>query len=174
LICLCLGVGLTFLFTQNPQLFQRGSQDPAAMEEAARSISDYTLPAGYTITQSSSILGLTSVSLISSDGKMNITLSQFPENAAYSREQMEQQINTITAQQTGLSGKLEKISEEPITLRGTETTRSLYEGKLNNGAILRQVVIPFEGKNGPALLLARANQDDWDEAGLSELIRSMH
>jgi hypothetical protein len=61
----------------------------------------------------------------------------------------------------------------PITIRGQETDMILLEGKNSDGKEYRQVIVDFEGKGGPAVLVFSELSSDWDLGKVEKLIATI-
>jgi len=174
LFCLCAIAVAAFVVVRAGQKVQEGFKtDPAAAAEAAHTIADYELPAGYQ-EQTAINFFIYSMVVIDSDspGKPMIMLAQFQAGA--DQEQMEQQIRQSFEQQSGRRGMTMTIVEvKEMTIRGAESEVTIYEGTDENGNTMRQLVTAFPGKDGTAMLMIMGSPENWDQEEIDTFIESM-
>ena len=102
-----------------------------------------------------------------------IMLAQF--QVATNQQQMEEQMRRSFEQQSGRRGlKMEVVDVKKMTIRGQEVDVTTFEGKDDNGFVMRQVLATFPGKDGTALLMIMGLAQTWDEAEIDQFIESIH
>lgn len=173
-LCLCAVVAGVVLFAQAGRMVNQAvSSDPAKAAEAARAITDYELPPGYSDSFSLDLFGVKMVGFTGKDADSFIMLFQFPPNAGLSQDQMEQQMRQMYQNQTGQNLNMEKVGTQKVTIRGQATELSIFEGTGENGVRIRQLLGVFEGKGGMAFLMVTGRVNTWDQAAVDSFIRSM-
>jgi hypothetical protein len=179
LFCLCAVVVAGFLFMQLGRQFQQGFKtDPEAASEAAHAIVDYELPAGYQEQMAMNFLVYSFVMIgPESPGTTTrplIMLAQF-DPMGTSQEQMEQQIRQSFEQQAGQRGlDMELVKVENMTIRGEEVEVTTFEGTDESGAVIRQLITSFPGKDGTAMLIVMGPAEGWDQDVIDDFITSIH
>jgi hypothetical protein len=179
LFCLCAVVAATFTFYKVGQRVQDGMKtDPESASQAAHAIVDYELPAGYQEQMSMDLMIYTFVMIgpepqNSRSGPL-IMLARFNEMGA-NREEMERQIQQSFEQQSGLRGLAMKIVDvRKVTIRGDEVDVTTFEGKDDNGLVMRQLVTTFPAKNGTGMLMVMGPAQYWDEGVIDQFVESLH
>lgn len=181
LFCLC-AVGVAVLvFMRIGQQFKEGMKtDPEGASKAAHAIADYELPEGYEeriamdfFAYTMVMMGPKSAANPSSTAGPMIMLAQF--QVATNQQQMEEQMRRSFEQQSGRRGlKMEVVDVKKMTIRGQEVDVTTFEGKDDNGFVMRQVLATFPGKDGTALLMIMGLAQTWDEAEIDQFIESIH
>lgn len=174
LFCLCAVAFAAFVTIRAGQKVQEGFKtDPQAAAEAAHKIADYELPAGYQEEMAMDFFIYSMVVIdAGSTGKPTIMLAQFQTGA--DAEEMEAQIRQSFEQQAGRQGMSMTVVEvKEMTIRGAETEVTIYEGTDENGNTLRQLIAPFPGKDGTAMLMIMGSPEDWDQDEIDTFIESM-
>lgn len=67
----------------------------------------------------------------------------------------------------------EVLDNLPITFRGQETTMIHAKGTNSDGNEYQQILIGFEGKGGPALIVYSALSEDWDMDEVKSLLATV-
>ncbi|MEO7840001.1 MAG: hypothetical protein ABIU06_11690 [Anaerolineales bacterium] len=179
LFCLCAVVAAGFTFFKVGQRVQEGMKtDPESASQAARAIVDYELPAGYQEQMSMDLLVYTFVMMgpepqTSRSGPL-IMLARFNEMGA-NRDDMERQIQQSFEQQSGLRGlTMEIVDVRQVTIRGDEVDVTTFEGKDDNGSVMRQLVATFPAKNGTGMLMIMGPAQYWDKDVIDQFVESLH
>lgn len=179
LFCLCAVVVAAFLFLQMGRQVREGVKtDPEGASQAAHAIADYDLPPGYQEQMAMNFLVYSFVMIgPESPGTTAgplIMLAQF-DPMGTSQEQMEQQIRQSFEQQAGRRGlKMQVVKVEKMTIRGEEVEVTTFEGTDQSGAVIRQLITSFPGKDGTAMLMIMGPAEGWDQDVIDEFIRSIH
>jgi hypothetical protein len=179
LFCLCAVLVAVFLFMQLGRQFQQGFKtDPEAASEAAHAIVDYELPSGYQERMAMNFLVYSFVMIGPESPETTtgplIMLAQF-DPMGTSQEQMEQQIRQSFEQQAGRRGmKMELVEVEKLIIRGEEAEVATYEGTDESGAVIRQLITSFPGKDGTAMLMVMGPAEGWDQDVIDDFITSIH
>jgi len=179
LFCLCAVVAATFTFYKVGQRVQDGMKtDPESASQAAHAIVDYELPAGYQEQMSMDLMIYTFVMIgpeprNSRSGPL-IMLARFNEMGA-NREEMERQIQQSFEQQSGLRGlTMQIVDVRKVTIRGDEVDVTTFEGKDDNGLVMRQLVTTFPAKNGTGMLMIMGPAQYWDKDVIDQFVESLH
>ena len=179
LFCCFAGLVAVLILRQVGKQFQQGMKtDPESAAKAAHAIADYDLPAGYQEQGAMNILFYSFVIIApvktgSASDQPIIMLAQFKQ-AGVDQKQMEEQMRRSFEQQSGergLSMKLVKVENKVI--RGEEVAVATYEGTDSNGAVFRQVITTFPGKDGTAMLMIMGSARSWDEDLINNFIESI-
>lgn len=179
LFCLCAVVVAVFTFYKVGQRVQEGMKtDPESASQAAHAIVDYELPPGYQEQMSMDLMIYTFVMIgpepqNSRSGPL-IMLARFNEMGA-NREDMERQIQQSFEQQSGLRGlAMEIVDVRKVTIRGDEVDVTTFEGKDENGLVMRQLVTTFPAKNGTGMLMIMGPAQYWDKDVIDQFVESLH
>lgn len=179
LFCLCAVVVAGFVVVQMGRQFQEGMKtDPEGASEAAHAIADYELPPGYQERMAMNFLVYSFVMIgPESPGTTTgplIMLAQF-DPIGTSQEQMEQQIRQSFEQQAGRRGlRMQVVEVEKMTIRGEEVEVTTFEGTDQSGAVVRQLITSFPGKDGIAMLMIMGPAEGWDQDAIDDFIKSIH
>lgn len=179
LFCLCAVVVAGYILVQMGRQIQQGVEtDPEAASEAGRAIVDYELPPGYRERMAMNFLVYSFVmigpeSTDSTSGPL-IMLAQF-DSVGANQEQMEQQIRQSFEQQAGRRGmRMQIVEVRRMTIRGEEVEVNTYEGTDESGAVIRQVITSFPGKDGIAMLMIMGPAQGWNQDVIDDFIESIH
>jgi hypothetical protein len=179
LFCLCAVVVAVFTFYKVGQRVQEGMKtDPESASQAAHAIVDYELPPGYQEQMSMDLMIYTFVMMApepqnSRSGPL-IMLARFNEMGA-NREEMERQIQQSFEQQSGFRGlTMQIVDVRKVTIRGDEVDVTTFEGKDDNGLVMRQLVTTFPAKNGTGMLMIMGPAQYWDKDVIDQFVESLH
>lgn len=179
LFCLCAVVVAGFVFVQMGRQLREGMKtDPESASQAAHAIVDYELPPGYQERMAMNFLVYSFVMIgPESPGTTTgplIMLAQF-DPIGTSQEQMEQQIRQSFEQQAGRRGlKMQVVEVKKMTIRGEEVEVTTFEGADQSGAVVRQLITSFPGKDGIAMLMIMGPAEGWDQDVVDDFIKSIH
>lgn len=168
LVVICLGscaVIAVFL----PRLMSNTfTPNPANARKIASEIADYTLPADYQEQIGMDLFVEKLVMIARPDQRgMTFTLLQV-STPNVNRDQVVRQMQEAFQQQfQRQSGAMREVAQEPITVRGQETTLVISESETGTNR-MRQAVTVFNGKNGLVMVMAMSDTSAWD----IELLRS--
>lgn len=174
IVC-CIGLAIFSYFGQR-FLKESISTSPEDAAAAAKEIIDYELPAGYQEFGSMELFGLKMVFIGEGGGDetMVMMLMQFPASLGFDEEQMRQQMQQSWSQQTGSDQvNFSQVETKEITVGDQTTTLTIFEGTDESGNKVRQAFTAFEGKTGLVMLMAIANEDQWDAEGLDQFLGSI-
>ena len=179
LLCICAAAATVWLFQPISSALQRslglgGNVQSAEVDQVAREIADFQLPAGYTGQYAMSIGDFEMAVYAPSTCKSSVILMQLPPDAKADQEEMERHLweqthNLSYAQYT----QVQTISSVPVTIRGQSGTLTISEGTNSEGQGYRLAYAIFQGKGGPAYLLIAAPLSDWNEAQVGEFVASL-
>jgi hypothetical protein len=155
----------------------KGAFDPAQAAAVGAQIADYTVPAGYTQTVGFTLGPFKAVTLLPDTAaptgdEMMFMLHSVATGGAKDPE-LQKQLKATMDQQGTRTGDLVIIDQKAVTVRGHPGTLSIYEDQGVGDAKVRQVVVSFDGKGGPAMLTATGKMGRWRQALLDELLASM-
>lgn len=151
--------------------------DPAAAQATARSIADFTLPARYTSGTSSAfamdLLGFKVAGFTARSGEAIMLISVPKQNSAAQNEQIMKQLRSQTLGKMSDQFNFETTDRKPVTVRGQAAEMIISEGSTQAGNAVRQAMISFMGKNGPAILTIVGPADGWDDAEVAGFVASV-
>lgn len=144
------------------------------VKEVAGRIADFDLPESYYPEYGMHMFGFDMVGFNSRQGRGFIMMMQFPADMELDLETMQEQMQQfMQTENTGWSPDLEVIETKTMQVRGQEQPVTISEGTNGDGDTYRQMVVGFEGKSGPALLVMVAQMDEWDQALFEGFVSSL-
>ena len=149
--------------------------DPAKVSQAAHTIADYDLPAGYSEQMSMDLISYRVVMIGPTDhnSSMLIMLGQFT-STTLNPDQMAEQLRKAFEQQGAQPGlQMHVVETRTMTIRGTQTDVTIREGTSSVGFTYRQLITVFPGKGGQAVLMIQGTSGDWDEKLVDAFIQSI-
>lgn len=142
--------------------------NPANARKIASEIADYTLPPDYQEQIGMDLFVEKLVMIARPDRRGLILMLLQVSTPNVNREQVVRQMQEAFQQQfQRQSGAMHEVAQEPITIRGQETTLVISESETGTNQ-MRQAVAVFNGNNGLVVVMAMANASEWD----IELLRS--
>lgn len=175
LAVLCLAaclVGYLIFRSVGQQVSQSVEQDPAAVEDRAGEIADFTLPAGFASESSFSIMGMEMAIYNNPSNNHMLALLQMPMQMPLTDETMDQMSGQMQSQTGRRLENVQVIDDYETTIRGADARVFIYEGD-SEGETYRQMVVVFEGKSGTAMLTVMGRADTWDQSVYDALIASI-
>lgn len=177
ILCCCVIVGGGYWAVTSGFEYIAGSMivdDPAQIREAADELADYQLPADFREEFVMNILGFKALFITSSRSNSVIMLMQFNENLFGDLESARQQFqDTFIQQFQSEAVNFTPMGQQPVTIRGQETTLFVYEGSDSTGKQYDQWVTVFEGKNGTVMLMIYGDKGTLDQAELISFLDSI-
>ena len=177
LLCICVSIIAYFVLNRAGQAIGEAfTDDPAKVAETAKGMVDYDLPPGYREVFGMSFFGFDMVAFALADSPESqmIMLMQFPASAEMNQAQMEQQMKQSLQQQRGQQDiPMQMVDQKEVTIRDQTVTMTVSEGTDSNGAVMRQMVGVFEGKNGPVFLMIQGHKQRWDQGAVDAFIASL-
>lgn len=146
--------------------------DPQEASEVASAIAEFDIPAGYDIG-AMHMFGI-EWAILDNDQGGTIMLMQYPDNMNISQDQLEQQMQQVWQQTTNRNGlNMKVIDQQPVTIRGEQTTLTVSEGSDSQGNGFRQAIAVFPGREGQAILMMVIPSQDWDQEMIDQFIQSI-
>jgi hypothetical protein len=144
------------------------------VNEVARSIVDYNLPAGLEEEMAMNFFGVKTAVFRGSNEQSLIMLMQFPSVLAGNEAEMQRQMEDSFSQQFGTDDyRFEVVSREELTINGQPASLTTSES-VENDVTIRQVIGVFQSKDGsPAMVMAMAPVDRWQQDGIDRFLESM-
>ena len=139
---------------------------------AAAEIADFDLPAGYRPEFSASLEGYTLVSYNPGDGHSHLYLIQSEKES--DGEKLGSMMDQIAPGSYDPQTRMAIIETRPVTVRKQEVTLVISEGVTSEGETYRQVMVPFQGKGGPALVTLSEPVERWSQESVDAFIASIH
>jgi hypothetical protein len=164
-LCCCTLIGSTLLVKESVAL------DPKEAASVASQISDFEVPAGYRIRNTISVLMTTTAFIADKHEQNAIWLAQVSMGNGVAPDNY--------LRQSVSSGRYKDVTWEvvetkPITIRGEETTLTVYSGTGPNNQKYHAWAAGFNGKGGKAILVILEPEEDWDEDAMQAFVASMH
>ena len=141
-----------------------------ARNDAAATIADFDLPAGYSADFSTSMLGYTVAAYKGQSGPSHLYLIQ--SEKASDGEELAKMLAQLAPGSSDPQTRMTVIEKRPITLRDQDVTLVISEGINSENVSYRQVTAAFEGKGGPALLMFAETIDAWDQNAVDAFLDS--
>ena len=165
IICCCGLIGVTLFFKESVAL------DPKEAASVASQISDFEVPAGYRLRNTITLLMTTSAFIADKRGQNAIWLAQVSlGNGVAPDDYLRRSVS---------AGKYKDVTWEvvetkPVTIRGEETTLTVYSGTGANNQKYHAWAAGFNGKGGKAVLIILEPEEDWNEDAMQTFVASMH
>ena len=140
-------------------------------DKAAASIVDFDLPNGFTPDFTASLMGYTMVSYTPGDDSSHLYLIQ-SEKATNDRE-LEEGLTKMVPNAYDSYSRMTVIDNPVVNVRGQEVTAVISDGVNSENETYRQVMVGFQGKGGPALLVYSVPLDNWDQEFVMQLLASI-
>jgi hypothetical protein len=150
--------------------------EPAQVAQTASEIALFDLPGDYDERFAINALGFSMVGYDGADGHSHIMLAQIPGWVHVDRVELERQAREAARGQSNrwnADYRFEIIGEETTTIRGEEVTMTTGEGTSSEGISYREIIVPFEGKGGQALLILVEPVEAWDQARIDTFLASI-
>lgn len=145
--------------------------DAEKVLDVTEQIVEFPLPVGYKPDFTSSLKGYTLVSYRTENDNGHLYFLQSKDSA--DGENLQKILNNLVPGNSDGEGSQIVLDTYPITIRGQETDMILLEGKNSDGKEYRQVIVDFEGKGGPAVLVFSELSSDWDLGKVEKLIATI-
>lgn len=145
-----------------------------ATVERAERIATFDVPEGFTPGFSADLGGVLMVTYDHEDGRSHIIVTQAPESANVSREELEASVRRSLASSSAAEMvETSEMQEIPVTIRGEEVKGAIGTGTSSaDGAAYRVLSVPFAGDGGPAIVLFQRPEAAWDQAEADGFIAS--
>jgi hypothetical protein len=134
----------------------------------ARTITDFSLPTGYSTDYALDLLGFALAAYKGGDGHSHIILAQAP------RWVYAERFLPLADQQGDKTGELTAIRDEQRFIRDQDVTVTISEGVNGDGQPYRQLSMVFEGKGGTALLVMNETTSRWDRETVDAFLASFN
>jgi hypothetical protein len=179
-ICAC-GASLLFLtglwsFGRFVNWVDTGtSEEPQEVARIGSEIADFDVPEGFGSPYGMHFGEVTSVGYASPSRNTHILLTQFPKGTSINVEEMLKLISQYSTDSNNhwYDAQTTLLEQEPVTIRGQETTLNVSEGTSSEGGTYRSAVARFEGRGGPSLLLIAGPVDEWDMQMVEDFVASI-
>ena len=142
--------------------------------ERATQIAEFDVPQGFTPGFSADLAGVVMVTFDHVDGRSHIFVTQAPESANITREELEASLRQSLASSSAAEAvETAEVEEIPLTIRGETVTGTIGVGTSStDNAPYCVLTVPFTGNNGPAILLYQRPESSWDQAEVDAFIAS--
>jgi len=175
-VLVCIGgagiVGVVFYFSQKSSSSMVVYNDLKA-SEAARAIAEFDLPqdcqvdSGFKMQDTSAV-----IYSCPSDGT-SMALFQVQGNDATGEREMQQIVDAVTQKLNRTMQQVEVTRQEEVTVRGFPAQLIMSRGTDSEDTELGQMTLFFQGKGGPAVLMASSNLAVWDSAKMDQIVQSI-
>jgi hypothetical protein len=146
------------------------------VDEVARTMVDYNLPAGMQEEMAMTIpfVGIKTAVFRGSSEQSMVMLMQFPSAMAGNEDEMRRQMEESFGQQfSSEDHQFQVIGSENVTINGQPAVLTTSES-VGDGATVRQVIGIFQGKDGsPAMIMAMAPVNQWQQDGIDRFLESI-
>jgi len=161
--CCIAAIGMVFLFNQAI------TWDPNRTASIGKQIADFDLPSDYTIKGGTNVLGIIGIRITNKSGKNTIWLNQGKTKGT----SPDAYLRSVTAvNYRGVEWKA--VQTKSVTIRGEETSLTIYTGTGPDGHRYHAWACAFTGKGGPAKLIIAAPEETWDEDAMQAFADSIH
>jgi hypothetical protein len=152
------------------------TEDPQEVAQIASEIADFDVPEGFTTEYGMKISTFSLVQYTTSSQHTFIFLTQFPAGTSINPDEMMREIKQSSRNPNSAwyNVDMQIVEQNPVTIRGQETTLSISEGSSDNGEMYRMANAKFQGNGaGPALLMIVGPADQWDMTMVEDFIASI-
>ena len=141
------------------------NSDAEKVLDVTEQIVDFPLPVGYKPEFTANYKGYNFVSY--QPGMDNSHLYFLQSTDIADEENLENILDVLVPGASEKDSRQEVLENLPITFRGQDTTLIHTKGTNSDGKEYQQILIGFDGKEGPALMVYSALSSDWN---MEELI----
>ena len=151
------------------------SEDPQVAIRFGSEIAEFEVPEGFGSPYGVHFGDVSIVAYKSQSETSHLLLAQFPEGTNINVDEMLQEIKEGTDDPNNIwySTEMILVEQKPVTIRGQQTMLNLSEGISSDGVAFRMATATFEGRGGPALLVAVGPISEWDEGMVEAFIESI-
>lgn len=147
---------------------------PGEADRVAAAIADFTPPDGYTGAVATQFAGFDLVGYDGRDGSSHLYLFQLPPDWHVDWAELERQFqSSVEGQGSDYDTEMQVIAQEPVIIRGLETTLVVSEGTNGQGHRIRSANAAFEGRDGQALLSFSGLAANWDAEMIETFVSSI-
>ena len=139
--------------------------------KAADAIADFDLPDGFTPDFKASLMGYTMVSYTPGNDSSHLYLIQ-SEKASDGKE-LEAGLAKMIPDAYDSNSRMTVIDNLLVNVRGQEVPAVISDGVNPENETYRQIMVGFEGKSGPTLLVYSVPVDNWDQESVMKLLASI-
>jgi hypothetical protein len=139
--------------------------------DATEQIVDFPLPAGFRTDFYAQYKDYSLVSYQPVNEKSHLYFLQSSNST--DEENLQKILNVLVPGTSDEESRQEVLENLPITFRGQETTMIHAKGTNSDGEEYQQILIGFEGKGGPALIVYSALSADWDMEEVFSLLETV-
>lgn len=140
--------------------------------DVTEQIVDFPVPVGFKPEFTANYQGYNLVSY--HPGKENCHLYFVQSTDEKDEENLQNIIDVLVPGAGDKENRQEVLDNLPITFRGQETTMIHAKGINSEGNEYQQILIGFEGKGGPALIVYSALSVNWDMEEVFSLLETVH
>ena len=139
--------------------------------EVTQQIVDFSIPVGYKPDFTANYKGYTLVSYRPENENSHLYILQSKDSA--DADNLQQILDVLVPGTSNAEGDQKVLDNYPIFFRGQETDLILVEGKNSEGKGYKQILVDFEGKGGPAVLVFSELSTNWDMDKVNRLLESV-
>ncbi|MDO9087704.1 MAG: hypothetical protein Q7U53_15960 [Anaerolineaceae bacterium] len=139
--------------------------------EVTQQIVDFSIPVGYEPDFTANYKGYTLVSYRPENENSHLYILQSKDSA--DAENLQGILDVLVPGTSNAEGDQQVLDNYPIIFRGQETNLILLEGKNSEGKVYNQILVDFEGKGGPAVLVFSELSTYWDMDKVNRLLESV-
>lgn len=174
LLLLCLCASIAVAVATGFFISRTATTESSAVSASSGAIADFDLPMGYAPDYAVNVLGFRIVGFQSDSGNGHIVLAEAPEGFTMDAERLQSDLQGILRDRgyRWFDEKMRMVDEQPVTIRGTQTTLQIAESDGGNGPY-RQATAAFPGENGPAWVMFATPVDEWDQGMVDAFLASI-
>lgn len=145
--------------------------DAEKVLDVTAQIVDFPLPVGYQPELTANYKGYNFVSYQPVELYSHLYFVQSTNPA--DEENLQNILDVLIPGASDKESRQEVLENLPITFRGQETTMIHTKGTNSDGKEYQQILIGFEGKGGPALVVYSSLSADWDMEEVFSLLETV-
>jgi hypothetical protein len=88
-------------------------------------------------------------------------------------KELEQGLSKMVPDAYDSNSRMTVIEKPVVNVRGQEVTAVISDGVNSENETYRQIMVVFQGKGGPALLVYSVPVDNWDQETVTNLLASI-
>jgi hypothetical protein len=154
------------------------NNNPVNDEVAVRvgeDIADFEVPTGFGNPYSVHFMDISLLGYSSESGRFHLFMAQLPEGTSIDLIKMLKMVADSSSDPNTIWFNTDTVlvSQETISIHGQESTLLISEGMSVDGTTFRTATAEFQGRSGPAIVMAAAPLEEWDIDTVETFIHSI-
>ena len=152
------------------------TEDPREVAQIASEIATFDVPEGFNKQYGMKIGSWSLVQYMTGDENTILFVTQFHADTSINVEEMMRQIqsNSRNPSSPWYNVDMALVDQQPVTIRGQETTLNISEGTTKEGVFYRMANAEFQGNgDGPALFMIVSPADQWNDQMVEDFLTSI-